>query len=427
MPLNQRTIENLAFELYDPPIYLKSNCHMEITESHLSQEGSFSGTEKNSDRVNSLLRLFDFDPTNQKMALEILRQAYGDEHWSLVAEFFHIHSKLMSESSEALALAGHALLNLGTTPEAQLLLNQAVALGNNDNSVLFNAAYANFLNGNLTQALSAIESIDVTYEYFPLVVLLKSRILYYSGKTDEALTLLESVETLGTPDYLGFKALLIQDGEQANADKVFLFARQALSDAPHNQDALLALASLHLERIELNEAVPYLNRLLEQSPNHGRALSGAGQVAFHAFEFERALPLFQQAVQHMDNHIGTWHLKAWTEILTGLIDEAFLSMQKAYDLDRNFAETHGGLASVYALQGELALAEKHIKIADRIDNSGLASVFAKMVLLNKTGKHQESTDLFERITSQKHKRLNITPSEVISQRIRELSAPKTQH
>lgn len=377
-------------------------------------------------RIASLLKYFELDPSNTRLAREILDQAYLDQQWQFIGDFFSTHSALLTHSAEMMAIAGHAQLNLGNASAAQPLLNQALDLGVDDDNVVYNAAYANFLAGDLDQSLKIIETITPIYVHYPLVAVLHARVLYFLGRVSEAINLLNQF-TVESAELQGLKSLLIQDSDNGSVDEVFLYANRCLTQDPNNQDALLALASLHLERLELDQALPHLNHLLELSPNHGRALSGAGQVAFHAFEFERALPLFDKAVQTMGNHIGTWHLKAWTEILTNKLDDALISMLKAYDLDHNFAETHGGLASIYALQGELALAERHVKIANRIDSSGLASVFAQMVLLNKSGKNLESQELFNRVTQTKNKRLNIFPSDLINQRLTELSTTKTRH
>jgi len=54
-------------------------------------------------------------------------------------------------------------------------------------------------------------------------------------------------------------------------------------------------------------------------------------------------------------------------------------------LDRNFAETHGGLASVAALRGETAAAERGIKVALGLNSGCLSAQFARSVLMARSG------------------------------------------
>ena len=49
-------------------------------------------------------------------------------------------------------------------------------------------------------------------------------------------------------------------------------------------------------------------------------------------------------------------------------------------IDRNFGESHGGLAVVYALQKKTALAQQAIRRANGLDAGGLSARFAQMIL-----------------------------------------------
>jgi len=53
-------------------------------------------------------------------------------------------------------------------------------------------------------------------------------------------------------------------------------------------------------------------------------------------------------------------------------------------LDRNFGETHGGLAVVHMLQGKTELAEGEVKRALRLDPKCFSGRFAQSLLLQKS-------------------------------------------
>jgi Flp pilus assembly protein TadD len=59
---------------------------------------------------------------------------------------------------------------------------------------------------------------------------------------------------------------------------------------------------------------------------------------------------------------------------------AQLAFENALDLDRNFGESHGGLAVVQALRGQTEEAEESIRRAHKLDPQGLSARYAQAVL-----------------------------------------------
>ena len=71
--------------------------------------------------------------------------------------------------------------------------------------------------------------------------------------------------------------------------------------------------------------------------------------------------------------------------MSGEVDAAESTFQRALELNRNFAETHGGLASIAALRGDTAAAERGIEVALRLDPRCLSAQFARSVLISRSG------------------------------------------
>jgi hypothetical protein len=57
-----------------------------------------------------------------------------------------------------------------------------------------------------------------------------------------------------------------------------------------------------------------------------------------------------------------------------------IAVEHALDLDRNFAESHGSLATVAALRGDQATAKREIDIANRLDPGCLSAKLAASLL-----------------------------------------------
>jgi Flp pilus assembly protein TadD len=93
------------------------------------------------------------------------------------------------------------------------------------------------------------------------------------------------------------------------------------------------------------------------------------------------------ALTFIPAHIGTWHGQGWAQVLRRDLAAARRSFQAALELDRNFAESHGALAVVLALEQQEQAARKHIELAKRLDVEGLSARYAEAVL---TGEAQDT-------------------------------------
>jgi len=113
----------------------------------------------------------------------------------------------------------------------------------------------------------------------------------------------------------------------------------------------------------------------------------------------------------MPNHIGTWHVLAWTQLLLADIDAAELSYNKAFELDRNFADSHGGLALIHALKGQTDFAEQSIKRALRLNPDCATAMYAKSILLHDIGDTETSEKLVQKLIQQDPSMQGISPKD----------------
>jgi Tfp pilus assembly protein PilF len=110
-------------------------------------------------------------------------------------------------------------------------------------------------------------------------------------------------------------------------------------------------------------------------------------------DLPKARTILEHAVKAMPDHIGTWHALAWTELLMGDVNAAEKSYQSAYDLDRNFADSHGGLALIAALRGNTEKADHSVKLALKLNPQCPTALYAKSILLTDAGKTEEAEQL----------------------------------
>ena len=120
-----------------------------------------------------------------------------------------------------------------------------------------------------------------------------------------------------------------------------------------------------------------------------------GMIELTELRTEAARHHLELAVTCMPEHIGTWHLLAWVHIMRGDVPSARVAFDRALLLDRNFGETHGGLAVIACLEGREADARASIKRATRLDPRGLSAQYARMLLFQRHGQHKESQEVLE--------------------------------
>lgn len=187
----------------------------------------------------------------------------------------------------------------------------------------------------------------------------------------------EDAETLGL---LALACFDTGDPEAASG-----FAQRCLALEPGQLEGSLATAAVALNKFDPTAALAMLRPALERWPTSGAGWSWLAQAAMLQGDFTTAREALLRATQLIPEHIGTWHLLAWCEIVMNNLAAARGAFAKAYGIDRNFGETHGGLAVVSALEGKREEAEGAIRRAKRLAPQGFAAPFAESILMAAKG------------------------------------------
>jgi Flp pilus assembly protein TadD len=135
-------------------------------------------------------------------------------------------------------------------------------------------------------------------------------------------------------------------------------------------------------------------------PNSARLRANQAQALLLAGELAQARAEAERAVALQPQHLGGWHVLAWSQLLQGDVESARASFEQAFERDRNFADTLGGLALVHALQGRPEESERWLKRARRLDATSPTTVYAGVVRdsLGGDGKaHARLQSLLERL------------------------------
>lgn len=345
------------------------------------------------DRLAQLRRFHAMDPANLPLACDLL------DGYLAAGDYAEADQLLAALPAEAQAAAGvrfrrarNALIQ-GRYAETADVLQGLIDDGHENVALWHDLAFAQLCQRDTAGANQALSDAEARFGDSVEIAIVAARVAMMEGDFERALTRLEQARAMA-PEHAtvqGLRALALLDSGENDAG--YAAAIACLAQHPDQHEALLVAGTVALWRQHLDESDAHFTRALGRHPNSGRALSGVGQVRMLQNRLPDALQELRHAVVAMPDHIGTWHALAWTELLLGDVDAAETSYQHAYDLDRNFADSHGGLALIHALRGRRDEAELAIKRALRLNPECPTALYARTLLLEDSGQGGEAAQL----------------------------------
>lgn len=216
--------------------------------------------------------------------------------------------------------------------------------------------------------------------------------LHYLGDTAHALEVCDAwLKLAPSSATAGYRALLqMDDGDVAAAVHS---AQQVVADEPDNPNANLVLGMWETERLEIEAAAPRFLRLTQAEPENPRAWLGLALVQLYGQQHEAAIASFHKALEFMPDNVGTIVALGWAQFAHNQIPAAEKTFRRAIEIERNFGESHGGLAVTLVWQNRREEARREIALAKRLDPKGFGLVYARSVLLALEGKRDQGERL----------------------------------
>jgi tetratricopeptide (TPR) repeat protein len=350
------------------------------------------------DRLTRLLGFLERDPGNLALRKDVIRAAHDSRSWQLAAEMIEIGLQAHPQDAELLALCGYSCLQSQRHAEAEQALQSALALGVEPAEVRYNLAVALFKQRRYGEAVELLNAPLMPFE-LPIALLLRARCQHHLLNLSEAVADCQAL--LGVDgrnaEANGLLALLLY--EQGFRETAHQHADRALESDPGQVEALLALASIQADAANLSGARATFRQLLQADSRCGRAHLGLALIELTEQRLDEANQHIELAVAHMPDHVGTWHVLAWIRLMLGDVAGAGRAFTSALALDRNFSETHGGLAVVAALEHREEEASAAIKRALRLDAQCMSAQYADIVLLQRHGRSEEARAVLESVLS----------------------------
>lgn len=348
-------------------------------------------------RRDRLLGFLAQDPGNAHLIAELVDL---DLHLGLLSEAeCHLQQGLAVAPNEPQLIFQKASLALrsGAVEEAEQLYRKLFEeLGVDAPGIRYSLAYTLMLKAQYAEVKALLQPI-IDHADTPGATALYIRCLHFLGELEEAIKIAEQYvsEHPADAEVLGALSLLYTDlDDMAKAGE---WAQRALQVDPNNTEGLITQGTIDLGQEETEKAIAGFQRAVELKPSSGRAWVGLGLSEMLNLNLDAAKVHLAKATEHLPTHIGTWHARAWNYIVTNDIPAAKSCFLKALELDRNFAETHGGLAVIAVIEGRHQDAEREVQLGLKLDPHCYSALYAKTLLMSRAGHGKVAAKLIENV------------------------------
>jgi len=196
----------------------------------------------------------------------------------------------------------------------------------------------------------------------------------------------------------GYLSLLEMDNH--NKDSARQLAQSVLRENPDNVEAAIVVASYEVEDQDIEKAETLFDKALQVRPNQPRALFGKGLTQLYKGNHADAIRLIREAADAMPNDTGTRIALGWAQITSQDFIGAEKTFRETIAINRNFAEGHGGLAYVLAMQHKIDQANEEIKTATWLDPHSFGAGAARSVIIGVKGNMERSVKYLANLLEQ---------------------------
>lgn len=332
------------------------------------------------ERLTAFLRE---DPENLRLISDAALAALDEGRPGDAVVLVERYAQLASLTSTLVNVLGLAALAEGRDGDAAAIFQSLLATSPDDPDLRFNLAWARGRQGDHQAALELVGMDPATPESAALAV----RSLHHLGRLDDARAIGDAWETRdGSADLWGALASVAIDLEDMGR------ADQWASKGRGSPEGETALGLLALGKGDGRQARALFEQALARKPDLARAQLGIGSVLLSEGRSADAARVFDHAARTFETHPGSWIAAGWAWLIAGDTVAARQRFERAKAIDDTFAEVHGGLAVIAAMEGD-AQASQLAEVARRLDSGSLSGALARMLILDREGDRETATEV----------------------------------
>ncbi len=351
------------------------------------------------ERIERLKSFYFQEPNNLQLLNDLITLYYNENYLEELIEFaIEIEDSILSDAQVAYRV-GMACLTIGKYQFAEKCFYFCNKSYPENTATAYNYAFSKYALHQFEQSLEIINSVEKKWHDTPELKLLAARCFHQTQNLELALEAITKFIQI-KPDSLeaiGLKSLILLDsGSYKEAEEL---SKQVLDSDENLLEPIIAMVSSLIAQGNYEQAQGWVEKGIDKHPKVGRIWQSKGQLEMLNMQFERAESSLKTSINNMSNHIGTWHLLAWTQLILDKTDSARGSFNSALKLDRNFADSHGAIAMMDVLSGDIKQAEENVKRALKLDPRCATGLYAKSLILERQGDNQRAKLIIDKIFS----------------------------
>jgi Flp pilus assembly protein TadD len=330
-------------------------------------------------RLERLLEFHQQDPDNLQLILDCAEAALAAARPELAFDFLTNLPEGTELDAPATNLAGIAAMRSGNQAAAQERFRLLLKTNSGDPSLHFNLAWSLALSGDKEGAIDALD--DEAIEALPQAAMLDLQLRHEAGEWDTVGDRMHRY-LARHPDYAPLQAaasVLAMDLDDPE------LARSCALKAGNHPDAEATLGLLELGDNRPAEAAARFASALEIRPHNPRARVGLGLTRLAQGQNREAADDLDAGARVFGDHLGSWIAAGWAHVLAGNLVVARERFETALGIDDTFAEVHGSLAALDAIDGNAKAARTRLEIALRLDRKCFSAALAAVLLARDDG------------------------------------------
>lgn len=326
------------------------------------------------EQLNRYLSYLKHDPENPQLLRDAAEAAMAANAPATAHTLFGKLSLVTALSDADINMAGIAAMRSGEQDIAQAHFKDLLTRHPGDAGVQFNLAWSLALSGDKEAAASLLD--EATTAALPQAAMLDMQLRHEAGDFEGAEKAARShlVHHPEYPPLLAAISVLAMDIEDEE------LARETALKGGNHPDALTTLATLALGDQKSDDARGLFEKVLAVSPEAPRAWIGLGLTDLADGDYQKAVTSLDRGAELFEDHLGSWIAAGWGYFVAGDYGTARARFETALDLDDTFAESHGSLAVMDIMDGDIDGGKRRLDIARRLDRNAFSAAFAHMLL-----------------------------------------------
>ena len=333
-------------------------------------------------QLTRLLGYLESDPGNLNLIGDAAAAALDAHRPEIALDLLHRYEAIAPLPPVLCNLHGLAALQQDRFEEAAGIFRGLLAGRPDDAALRFNLAWCDAMTGDHAGAADLID--DATVAAIPAAASLRVQSLHRLGDLDGALA--EGTKALEIhPDDTALLGALSMVAIDLQMPELAQGWAERAGDTP---EGLSTLGMLVLRENRLDEAGAYFDRGLAARPDSARNWLGKGLVMMAHGDAAGAAGAIDRSAELFGRHLGTWIASGWAHFAAGDRAKARSVFEHTLALDDTFSESHGALAVLDVLEGNIDSARRRTDTALRLDRRCFAGALAKVLLLEHDGDPQ---------------------------------------